>query len=164
MNQPYWSHSHQTVVVGVDGSAASAAAVRWAAADAARRRGRLHAVHVVEHGRRGEISTGRDTRLELEHARQTVPGRVAEWVFVEGIDVDIAVSVLTGDVACQLAREAGDAALVVIGVPGALQHSALPVDLASRCLCPVVMVGALGDATVVDATVPVPEGASHVGT
>lgn len=164
MNVPSRSHDHQTVLVGVDGSAASAAAVRWAAADAARRRARLHAVHVVERRRPGEISTGRDTRLELEHARRTVPGRVAEWVFVEGIDVDIAVSVLTGDVASQLAREAGDATLVVLGVPGALQHSALPVDLASRCPCPVVTVGALGDVTVVDVTAPIPEGASHAGT
>lgn len=156
------SSPHQTVVVGVDGTAASAAAVRWAAAEAARRGARLHAVHVIEHGECEYLRHPRDVRLELESARQTVPHRVAAWVWAEGLDLDIAVSVVTGDVAHQLAREAGDAALVVIGAPGSLHHTALPADLALGCLCPIAVVGALGDVAYVD--IPVhssTKGASH---
>lgn len=149
MNPP---RPHETIVVGVDTSAASAAAVRYAAALAARRRARLHAVHVVEQGH--PAVTARERGLGLELARETVPGRVAGWVFTAGIDVDVAVSVVTGDIAGQLVREAGDASLVVIGAPDSLHHSALPADLASSCLCPVALVGALGDVTYVDRPIP----------
>jgi nucleotide-binding universal stress UspA family protein len=156
------STRHETVVVGVDGTAASSAAVRWAAAEAERRHARLHAVHVVEHAQPEATSPDHDIRLDLDAARQTVPGRVGGWVFRAGIEVDIAVSVVTGDVARQLAREAGDASLVVIGTPDSLHHSALPADLACGCLCPVAMVGALGDVTYVDAfTHSSTKGASH---
>lgn len=154
-----------TIVVGVNTSAASEAAVRWAAAQAARRHARLHAVHVIEHGRRETTPPDHDLQLELQAARQSVPGRVGAWMFRAGVDVDVAVSVVTGDVADQLAREAGDAVLVVIGAPDSLHHSALPADLAYGCICPVVMVGAFGDVTYVDvASQPHTKGASHART
>ena len=153
---------HETIVVGVDGSAASAAAVRWAAAEADRRRARLHAVHVVEPESRESSSPDADIRLQLELARQTVPGRVGDWVFRSGVEVDVAVSVVTGHVAGQLAREAADASLVVIGTPESLHHSDLPDDLAFGCLCPVVMVGAFGDVTHLGVpSHPHTKGASH---
>jgi nucleotide-binding universal stress UspA family protein len=159
------TRQHETIVVGVDGSAASTAAVRWAAAEASRRGSRLHAVRVVEHGPAAEMSPERDIRLELDLARQTVPGRVGGWVFDAGIEVDIAVSIVTGDVADQLARAAGDASCVVIGAPGALQHSGLPAKLACSCLCPVAVVGAFGDVTFVDAPVqPRRQEARHART
>jgi nucleotide-binding universal stress UspA family protein len=154
---------NQTIVVGVDTSAASAAAVRWAAAEADRRGARLHAVHVVEPADRGP-RPDRDLRLQLEVARQTVPGRVGDWVFRSGAEVDIAVSVVTGDIASQLAREAGDATLVVIGAPESLHHSDLPDALVRRCLCPVVMVGTFGDVTRLRTRTPAhATGASRVG-
>jgi nucleotide-binding universal stress UspA family protein len=128
-----------SVLVGVDGSAASAAAVRWAAAEAAGRHTRLHAVHVVEH------EDGDDPRLELDLARRTVPGRVGDWVCAEGIEVDIAVSIVAGRVATQLTEAASQAALVVIGAPVSPRHHALPAELAARCLCPVTIVGEQGD-------------------
>jgi hypothetical protein len=68
--------------------------------------------------------------------------------------VDIGVSVVTGAAARRLAREAGDAALVVIGTPESLHHSDLPDDLVRGCLCPVVMVGAFGDVTSLPAALP----------
>jgi nucleotide-binding universal stress UspA family protein len=152
----------ETVLVGVDGTAASAAAVRWAAAEAERRHARLHAVHVVERGGPEASPLHHDVSRELELARQSIPGRVGGWVFRSGIDVDIAVSVVTGDVGDRLAREAGDAALVVIGAPDSLHHSALPLDLAHACLCQVAMVGPFGDVTYVDvAARSGARGASH---
>jgi len=147
----YPSSNHATVLVGVSGSAASAAATRWAAAEAARRGARLHAVHVVEPGRAPEISPHRDLRLDLDLARRTIPGRVGGWVFRAGIDVEVAVSVVTGDAVEQLAREAADASLVVIGAPDSLGDSVLPAELAAECLCPVVVVDALGDVSHLDA-------------
>lgn len=161
MNQSQ-SQSHETIVVGVDGSAASDAAVRWAAAETRRRRARLHAVHVVDPGRREDTSSDHDMLLELELARRSVPGRVADWTFAQGTDVDIAVSVVTGHAAATLARESGDASLVVIGIPDSLHHSDLPIDLARGCRCPVVVVGPFGDATYVHvSTTPGTKGASH---
>jgi nucleotide-binding universal stress UspA family protein len=124
--------------------------VRWAAVEAERRNVRLHVVHVVEQGGRQGAGLPTDIPHELELARQRVPGRVGGWVFRAGIDVDISVSIVTGDVGEQLAREAGDAALVVIGAPGSLHHSALPLDLANTCLGRVAMVGPFGDVTYVD--------------
>jgi nucleotide-binding universal stress UspA family protein len=163
---------HETILVGVSASAASAAAVRWAAAEASLRGARLHAVHVVEHGRPEECGPNHDLRLELDLARRTVPGRVGECVFRAGLDVELAVSVVTGDVAAQLARESADASLVVVGEPDSLRRSGLPADLAAACLCPVAVVGTGGDATYVDlpvattmaTTMPTPmttKGASH---
>jgi nucleotide-binding universal stress UspA family protein len=157
------SSHHATILVAVDGSAASAAAVRWAAAEAVRRHARLHAVHVVEHGPHGDPAAANETRRDLELARQTVPGRVGDLVFGEAVDVDIAVSVVTGDVVDQLAREAGDATLVVIGTPEGIEHEALPEALAPQCLCPVAMVGAHGGVAQVgdSADRPAPRGAGH---
>lgn len=140
----------QTIVVGVDGSAASAAAARWAAAEANRRDARLHAVHVIEGGPNGPVTSEREFSMELDEARRTVPGRVCGWLFRAGIEVDLAVSVVTGDLTAQLAREADDASLVVVGSPDSFRHCDLPNDLAQRCLCPVVVVGLFGDARYVD--------------
>lgn len=136
--------------------------LRWAAAEAARRGARLHALHVVEHGRRREIAPRLDVRLDLELARRTVPGRVADIIFRAGIEVDLAVSIVTGGVVEQLDRESTDASLVVVGAPDLLTGSALPSDLAARCLCPVAVVGVLGDVTYVDVPLRhIAKGASH---
>jgi nucleotide-binding universal stress UspA family protein len=153
---------HQTIVLGVSGSAASASAARWAAAEASRRNARLHAVHVVEPGHRGAISPDRETRLEIDLARRSVPGRIGEWVFRAGVEVDLAVSVVCGDVAEQLARESHDASLVVVGAPDSLHHSTLAADLALRCLCRVAVVGTFGDVSYVEAPhAHSTKGASH---
>jgi nucleotide-binding universal stress UspA family protein len=148
------SPASRDIVVAVDNSASSAAAVRWAAAEASRRGARLRAVHVVEpcppEATSPEIDPDHDLRLQLDLARRSIPGRVGGWIFGAGIDVDVAVVVVTGDVTAQIAHEAQDAALVVIGAPDALRHRDLPDELASACRCRVVMVAAGEDVTFVN--------------
>jgi nucleotide-binding universal stress UspA family protein len=156
---------HHTVLVGVSRSAASAAAVRWAADEAARRGARLHAVHVIDTVDRADAGLGADSRLELGDAQQSVPARVAGWVFAAGIEADIVVSVVCGDVAGQLAAEARGADLAVVGAPDGPEHGSLASLLATDCACPVAVVSSTGHAEFVD--VPHhhhPVGVSHACT
>lgn len=139
---------HETVLVCVDGTSGSAAAVRWAATEAARRGARLHAVHVVDHSWRHDAPLEAGPERDVDHARQTVPNQVATWVAETGADVAIAVSVVSGEVATRLAHESADAYLVVVGAPDGIHHQGLPALLRTECPCPVVVVTADGDAEI----------------
>jgi nucleotide-binding universal stress UspA family protein len=157
--------AHPTLLVGVSTSAASAAAVRWAAVEAARRGARLHAVHVVDIVDRSDAGLGADPRLELADAQQSIPARVAGWLFTAGLEADLVVSVTCGDVAGQLAAESQGASLVVVGASDGTKHGPLAATLAAQCLCLVAVVSANDNARFVEA----PDrqhsrGASHVRT
>jgi nucleotide-binding universal stress UspA family protein len=131
-----------TVLVGVSASAASAAAVRWAATEAARRGARLHAVHVVDLVDRYDAGLGADPHLELADAQRSVPARVAGWVFTAGLEADLVVSVTDGPT-----------------------HGSLPATLAAQCLPPVAVVSVDDHAYVVDEpNRHQSTGASHVRT
>jgi nucleotide-binding universal stress UspA family protein len=157
-------HVQQTVLVGVDGNAASAAAVRWAAVEAARRGARLHAVHVVDRSRRHGARLETDPDHELNEARQTVPARVGDWIFRAGLEAELTVSVVSGDLASQLAHEACDATLVVVGAPDGPHREGLPSALVSRCSCPVAVVGLAGDVEFPGGATNLSEGARHART
>jgi nucleotide-binding universal stress UspA family protein len=157
------SRDREMLLVGVDTNASSAAAVRWAAEEAQLRGARLHAVHVVDHSRRHDAPLEVDPGLELGLARETVPSRVAGWVFDAAIDIDLSVTVVCGELARELARESACASLLVIGAPDSTQQDALPGSLSSLCVCPVAVVGLDGDATFLPFATHHPEGAGHAG-
>jgi CBS domain-containing protein len=123
--------SHLTpgyVLVGVGTSPASTAALRWAAAEAVRRDAVLYAVHVVPPTPSNDVAD----------ARRRVPGRVGDRLSDACAPRAVAVQVVTGDPAEQLASLAGDASVVVIGQPTADAHADLPPRL--RRTSDVVMV------------------------
>jgi nucleotide-binding universal stress UspA family protein len=104
------------VLVGVGSSPASTTALRWAAAEAVRRDAVLYAVHVVPPTQSNDVVD----------ARRRIPGRVADRLSDTCLPRVVAVHVMTGLLAEQLASLAGDASVVVIGQPTADAHADLP--------------------------------------
>jgi hypothetical protein len=122
-------------------------------------------VHVVDLVDRYDAGLGADPHLELADAQRSVPARVAGWVFTAGLEADLVVSVICGDVAGQLAAESRGASLVVVGVPDGPTHGSLPATLAAQCLPPVAVVSVDDHAYVVDEpNRHQSTGASHVRT
>jgi nucleotide-binding universal stress UspA family protein len=138
------------VVVGVDGSVESVAALRWACREASLRGAEVHAVHVREehcHSLPGyavpALSTADDVSIDIDDFVRSVRAGQASGVEVHVEEVDgLAARVL-------LDRCAG-ADMLVLGtssdVPGALR-SAGPVIRAClrRAPCPVVVISAAQD-------------------
>jgi nucleotide-binding universal stress UspA family protein len=158
------SRDREMLLVGVDSNASSAAAVRWAAEEAQRRGARLHAVHVVDDSRRHGARLEADPDHALNEARQIIPTKVGDWIFRAGIEVELLISVVSGDVASQLIRQGRGASLVVVGRPDGPQQEALPATLVSRCNCPVAVVDVDGVVGFPGDLTPHPEGASHART
>ena len=147
-----------TIVAGVDGSECGLQAVRWAAAEAARRRLplRLVAAHTFPAGGFvGDPGLGVDPRAVL---RDVVLGNLAAAATeagdaVPGLDVEQAD--VEGDAAAVLAEESHRAVLVVLGDRGlggftGLLLGSVAVALSAHAACPVVVVR--GDET--DPAVP----------
>ncbi len=136
------------VVVGVDGSECALQAVRWAAAEAGRRRLplRLVAAYSWPGGRLvGDPGLGVDHRRVLRDlaeeqlaaaartAAAVTPGLAVEQVPVQGLPVPV------------LHAESARAALVVLGDRGlggftGLLVGSVAVDLAAHAVCPIVVV------------------------
>ena len=140
---------NETVVVGYDDSAESAAAVRWAAAEAVRFGAPLEVVHVwgfagEPHGGAGTSRLGEQVLAAVQGvadagadiARETTPG------------VEVSAVVRHGSVAEALVDLSQDALLVVVGrrgsgrVPGGLLGSVAHAVL-HLAHCPVVVVPAV---------------------
>lgn len=123
------------IVVGVDGSAAALAALRWAAAEARATGARVTAVHAVG---------------LLEHAGMATTGAqedAARQVAVEaGLDPgQLAWRIADGEPCAVLLRESAGADLLVVGTRGAGAHSgtmlgSTSLALAERARLPLVVV------------------------
>ncbi|RCG29983.1 universal stress protein [Sphaerisporangium album] len=140
------------VTVGVDGSSASMAAVRWAADDASRRRAGLRLVHVTEpwvYMQPPAMPSGVEESLAeasrallaraAELARERVPGLEAETVS------------RLGDVRTELLRQARDAETLVVGRRGhggfmELVLGSVSMGVAGHAACPVIVVPHAEDA------------------
>ncbi|MFJ6575598.1 universal stress protein [Streptomyces sp. NPDC091368] len=125
------------VVVGVDGSPTSLAAVEAAAAEAARRGVRLRVVHA-------------DVPVKPRHtvpdpASRTVVDQAAAHALEVAPGVVVTQAVVRGDVVHVLEAESRDADLIVVGSRGmggitGLLLGSTPISLAARSHCPVMTV------------------------
>jgi nucleotide-binding universal stress UspA family protein len=141
-------HIRRTVVVGVDGSTSALRAVRWGAAEAARRQEALRLVTafgwVVHHlpARPGIEDSYRDTLLARAREHLAEAGRVAER---EGAGIEIETQLIEGSPIQVLGSEADRAQLLVLGDRGLTRVEGLLVGsvtsgLATHAACPVVVV------------------------
>ncbi|HEX7304694.1 universal stress protein [Lentzea sp.] len=137
------------ILVGVDGSTESNAALRWALQESARFGARVEAMLAYHrepvfvpatsmglhpYGERPQRHPAQELHDAVEQARATVPGAP-----------DVAETVVVGDAAGHLAEASKHAALLVIGTHGrgALTQALLG-GVAAKCLkhaeCPVVVI------------------------
>lgn len=141
--------STPVIVVGVDGSPESHAALRWALNEAPRRNARVEAVlaHRAEpafvpaspmgfnpHGDMPPQHPEQELHAAVQQVRALVPGAA-----------EVAETVVVGDAARQLARASQDAELLVVGTRGRGKVAgAVLGSVAAECLrhaqCPVVVI------------------------
>jgi len=138
----------RTVVVGVDGSDCGLRAVRWGAAEAARRQVPLRLVTAfgltVDHfaARAGLDGSYRDTLLARAREQLAAAGELARG---EDLGIEVEEQLLMGSPIPVLGAEARHAQLVVIGDRGLSQVEGLLVGsvaiaLSAHASCPVVVV------------------------
>jgi nucleotide-binding universal stress UspA family protein len=138
------------IVVGVDGSVESVAALRWACREASLRGAEVHAVHVREEHCHSvasyavpALSTADDVSIDIDDFVRSVQADHAP-------EVEIRVEEVNGLAARVLLDRSAGADMLVLGtssdVPGALR-SAGPVIRAClrRAACPVVVISAAQD-------------------
>jgi len=140
------------IVVGTDGSAAGAAAVRWAAREATRRRLPLRIVHAFDWNWAGARFGGSSELLELSQGQ-------ADIILADAIlaarraapDVEAHPQAVPGEPAPALLEAARHAALVVVGNRGhggfaSLLLGSVGQRVATHAPCPVVVVRGRHDA------------------
>jgi nucleotide-binding universal stress UspA family protein len=144
------------IVVGVDGSWASKAVLRFALEEAKLRRSSLHVVHAWKYSTGGlhtyytgglgkHLGDLPETRAEREQER--LEGFVRK--LVPAADVEITQSAVEGDPASVLLEAAKDAELLVVGSRGqggfgGLLLGSVSHQCAHHARCPVVIVRLLG--------------------
>ena len=139
------------IVVGVDGSPESAAALRWACREAALRGAEVHAVHVREANSRSHASYAAPASPTAEDDVEQILRAAA----AEHGSVQIRTEVADGLAARVLLDRCEGADMLVLGtvsdVPGA-SRSAGPVIRAClrRAPCPVVVISAAQDSVPLD--------------
>ena len=134
------------ILVGVDGSERSRRALRWAAGEAAARRGVLQPV-VIWHSPNdvGEVlDLPVDDAKIAAHARQVLETAIAD-ACIQDLGVDVEPMVLHGDPARTLCDRSADAALLVVGSRGhggfaRAVLGSVSTTCAHHSQCPVVIV------------------------
>ncbi|MDA3642721.1 universal stress protein [Saccharopolyspora indica] len=121
--------AEEPVLVGVDGSEQSVAALAWAVAEAALRRAEVHAVVINDH-------PSRDSAVEQ------VVEEIAERF--RGPDTAIGVKIARGRPAAELIRRSARAQLVVLGARGrgaaaGMLLGSVSTKVATHARCPVVV-------------------------
>jgi nucleotide-binding universal stress UspA family protein len=122
------------VVVGVDGSEASLAALRWAAEEAELRRAPLELVHVWRYvaARGAQWATRQTVHEAAEHLLSGCLARIEAHRLPE-----VTTTLVEGATAHALCDRAQGAAVVVIGADG---HGSTISGVVGRAPCPVVVV------------------------
>ncbi|MCS0636898.1 universal stress protein [Streptomyces sp. LP05-1] len=147
----------RTVVVGLDGSAASLAAVEWAAREAEARDLPLRLVHATEDWAAPYGQTSLERTYDPTHWAERITREAAEGVSERHPGVKVEVERVAGRAFGVLMDEAKDAALLVLGsrrltaFTGFLTGS-VSMSVLAHAVCPVVLVRAA-------APVPVPAAA-----
>src|SRR4051812_36699210 len=113
----------QTIVVGVDGSAASKAALRWAVEEARLRGATVDAVHAWQFVQVGLTDYGGTgvpmvTSVDLEKLAETTLQEAVADVVGDDLSVPVRTSTRRGHAATQLVEASADADLVVVGSVG----------------------------------------------
>lgn len=141
------------ILVGTDGTAASGAAVRWAAREARRRRLLLRIAHVgAGEGQAAGYGAGAghaDVARPLEDPVAADARRLAREV---AADIAIELDALVGDPAARLLAVSEDAALIVVGSRGrggfaSMLLGSVGQRIATHAPGPVVVVRGRGEAT-----------------
>lgn len=137
--------ARHSILVGLDGSASSEAALEWAAHEASRRGVGLYLVHVFPWSLLG-ISSDPSRSIGWEGAQQLVADarRAAEKI-APGLHVRT--KVVTDSPAAALVQRSADAGLVVLGARGRggfreLLAGSVALQVAGHAACPVVLVRA----------------------
>lgn len=128
------------IVVGVDGSHASSAAVRWATDEAADRGISLRIVHVTGVDR----GPGKDVRREIADAERSLHTAMAV-VEATGKAVGVYTDILWGPVSTALIDQSRSATLLCLGSVGADGHAgemlgSTAATLAENAQCPVAII------------------------
>jgi nucleotide-binding universal stress UspA family protein len=136
----------ETIVVGVDGSQGSAAALRWALREARLRGTKIRVVHAWVYP---EVSTYHDAahvlRIPFGEEAAALLDRVVESVSSEAEGLEIEKVVVEGQAAPALVEAAKDASLLVVGSRGlggfaGLLLGSVSQQCAHHATCPLVIV------------------------
>jgi nucleotide-binding universal stress UspA family protein len=139
-----------TVVVGIDHSEAAAAAVRYAADLASRRRSRLRVVHAIESAElivRATVGWTADLEAIRRGSAERLMGATLDGIATRHPDLDVSSSLDSGPTVPVLLQESEQAGTVVLGSHGAggfagLALGSTTLQVASHAHCPVVAVRA----------------------
>jgi nucleotide-binding universal stress UspA family protein len=137
----------ERIVVGVDGSDESRAALRWALAEAQLRHASLEVVHVWEPAYAGAYPFAMPPYdvTAIEHGARTLVESMLEHEDLSGLGAPVVRTIVCGSAAAVLIERSAGAAIVAVGARGHGGFSRLllgstSTQLVHHARCPVVVV------------------------